>query len=186
MSKATPRSAIAKFAAAGKSMAKKDLAMLAMAYGSVYVAKVAMGANDMQTVRAFLEAEAYDGPSIIIAYSHCIAHGCNMTRGMQNQKMAVDTGYWPIFRYHPLLEREGKNPFKLDSKAPKLPLHEFTQLETRFKMLEKSHPERAKQLGKLAQKDVYLRWKVYEHLAQDDTAETPAPPAKTPVVGETV
>jgi pyruvate-ferredoxin/flavodoxin oxidoreductase len=172
MSKATFRSAIAKFAAAGKSTAKKDLALLAMTYGNVYVAKVAMGSNDLQTIRAFLEAEAYDGPSIIIAYSHCIAHGINMTRGMQNQKLAVDTGYWPIFRYNPMLEKEGKNPFKLDSKAPQAPLHEFTQLETRFKMLEKSYPERAKQLSILAQKDVYLRWKIYEHLSHDGDIET--------------
>ncbi|HUN64996.1 MAG TPA: pyruvate:ferredoxin (flavodoxin) oxidoreductase [Bacteroidota bacterium] len=171
MSKSTPRSAIAKFAAAGKSGAKKDLAMLAMTYGNVYVAKIAMGSNDMQTVKAILEAEAYDGPSLIIAYSHCIAHGINMTRGMQNQKIAVDTGYWPLFRYNPALETEGKNPFKLESKAPKIPLAEFTQLETRFKMLEKSHPERAKQLSALAQKDVFLRWKVYEHLSQDGDAD---------------
>jgi pyruvate-ferredoxin/flavodoxin oxidoreductase len=187
MSKSTPRSAIAKFAAAGKPMAKKDLAMLAMTYGNVYVAKVAMGSNDMQTVKAFMEAEAYDGPSIIIAYSHCIAHGINMTRGMQNQKMAVDTGYWPLFRYNPMLEAEGKNPFKLESKAPKIPLSDFTQLETRFKMLEKSHPERAKQLAALAQKDIYIRWKVYEHLAQDgdaDVKEAIASAQKTPPVVE--
>ncbi len=178
MSKSTPRSAIAKFAAAGKPMQKKDLALLAMAYGSVYVAKVAMGSNDLQTIRAFLEAEAYNGPSLIIAYSHCIAHGCNMTRAMANQKLAVETGYWPIFRYNPALEGDGKNPFKLDSKPPKLPLREFTQLETRFKMLEKSHPERARQLGELAQKDVYLRWKVYEHLAEEtEEAETVKEPA---------
>ncbi|MGA2622913.1 MAG: pyruvate:ferredoxin (flavodoxin) oxidoreductase [Bacteroidota bacterium] len=166
MSKSTPRSAIAKFAASGKPSAKKDLGLLAMAYGNVYVAKVAMGANDAQTVRAFIEAEAYDGPSIIIAYSHCIAHGIDMGRGMRNQKLAVDTGYWPLFRYHPLLEKEGKNPFKLDSKAPKGPLSDFSQLETRFKMLEKSYPERAKLLGALAQEDVNVRWKTYEHLAQ--------------------
>jgi pyruvate-ferredoxin/flavodoxin oxidoreductase len=158
-----------------------------MTYGNVYVAKVAMGSNDMQTVKAFMEAEAYDGPSIIIAYSHCIAHGINMTRGMQNQKMAVDTGYWPLFRYNPMLEAEGKNPFKLESKAPKIPLSDFTQLETRFKMLEKSHPERAKQLAALAQKDIYIRWKVYEHLAQDgdaDVKEAIASAQKTPPVVE--
>jgi pyruvate-ferredoxin/flavodoxin oxidoreductase len=165
-SKATPRSAVAKFSAAGKSTSKKDLGLLAMTYGNVYVTKIAMGANDTQTVRAFLEAEAYDGPSLIIAYSHCIAHGINMAKGMTNQKLAVDTGYWPLFRFNPILEEEGKNPFTLDSKPPKLPLRDFTSLETRFKMLEKSDPERAKTLGALAQEDVYVRWKIYEHLAQ--------------------
>lgn len=169
MSKATPRSAIAKFAAAGKPTPKKDLALLAMTYGSVYVAQVAMGSNDLQTIRAFLEAEAYDGPSLIIAYSHCIAHGINMAKGMYNQKMAVDTGYWPLFRYNPMWEKEGKNPFKLDSKPPRLPLREFTQLETRFKMLDKSYPERAKELSVLAQSDIYIRWKMYELLASDQS-----------------
>lgn len=166
MSKSTPRSAIAKFAASGKPNAKKDLAMLAMTYGNVYVAKIAMGANDMHTIRAFIEAEAYDGPSIIIAYSHCIAHGIDMAKGMNNQKVAVETGYWNLFRYNPALKTAGENPFKLDSKPPKLPLHDFTSLETRFKMLEKSNPERAKFLGKLAQEDVNVRWKLYEYLAQ--------------------
>jgi pyruvate-ferredoxin/flavodoxin oxidoreductase len=171
-SKSTPRSAVAKFSAAGKPSAKKDLGLLAMTYGNVYVAKIAMGGNDTQTVRAILEAEAYDGPSLIIAYSHCIAHGINMTKGMQNQKLAVETGYWPLFRYNPMLEREGKNPFRLDSKPPKLPLREFTQLETRFKILERSNPERAKALSKLAQEDIYVRWKIYEHLAQSSGIET--------------
>lgn len=165
-SKSTPRSAVAKFSAAGKSTSKKDLALLAMTYGNVYVSRVAMGGSDSQTLRAFLEAEAYDGPSLIIAYSHCIAHGINMTKGMQNQKLAVETGYWPLFRYNPLLEKDGKNPFILDSKPPKHPLREFTQLETRFKMLERSHPERAQTLSQLAQEDVDVRWSVYEHLAR--------------------
>ena len=180
MSKATSRSAVAKFAAAGKPMPKKDLGMLAMTYGNVYVAMVAMGANDAQTVRAFLEAEAYDGPSLIIAYSHCIAHGINMTRGMHNQKIAVETGYWPLYRYNPDLAKEGKNPLKLDSKAPKLPLKEFLDLETRFKMLEKSHPDRAKTLQKLAQGDVETRWKMYEYLshAGGDGMEHPVAPEK--------
>ena len=167
MSKATPRGAVAKFAAAGKPTAKKDLALLAMTYGNVYVAKVAMGSNDAQTLRAFLEAEAYDGPSIIIAYSHCIAHGINMAKGMTNQKIAVETGYWPLFRYSPKLALEGKNPFKMDSKEPKLPLHEFTQLETRFKMLEKSHPERAKILLDLSQEEIKKRWEYYVGLEAD-------------------
>jgi len=166
MSKATPRSAVAKFAAGGKPTAKKDLGLLALTYGNVYIALVAMGSNDQQCVKAFLEAEAHDGPSIIIAYSHCIAHGIDMTRGMQNQKVAVDTGYWPLFRYNPMLIPEGKNPFKLDSKAPKSPLKEFSALEARFKMLEQSQPERASELHALAQEDVTTRWKTYEHLVQ--------------------
>lgn len=166
-SKATPRSAVAKFSAAGKPTGKKDLGLLAMTYRNVYVAKIAMGASDLQTIRTIIEAESYDGPSIIIAYAHCIAHGINMTKGLQNQKTAVDTGYWPIFRYDPRLEHEGKNPFQLDCKPPKLPLREFTQLETRFKMLERSQPERAKALGALAQEDVKVRWTMYEHLAKD-------------------
>jgi pyruvate-ferredoxin/flavodoxin oxidoreductase len=167
MSKSTPRSAVAKFAAAGKPGAKKDLAMMAMMYGNVYVAKIAMGANDTQTVRAFMEAEAHEGPSIIIAYSHCIAHGINMTKGMYNQKVAVDTGYWQLYRFNPSLAKEGKNPLHLDSKPPKLPLKEFMNLETRFKMLTKSHPDRAKQLAIFAQEDVSLKWKMLEHLAEE-------------------
>ena len=185
MSKSTPRAAVAKFAAAGKPTPKKDLALLAMAYRDVYVANVAMGANDAQTVRAFLEAEAYDGPSIIIAYSHCIAHGIDMARGMTNQKLAVESGYWPLFRYNPQLEKEGKNPFKLDSKAPKVPVKEFMALETRFKSLEKSHPDRAKELMKLAQEDVDVRWMTYEQLAHENgQAKTSAPPAPSLPLGQ--
>jgi len=165
MSKATFRSAIAKFAAAGKPTQKKDLALMALIYGNVYVAKVAMGANDAQTVRAFLEAEAYDGPSLIIAYSHCIAHGIDMAKGMTNQKLAVETGYFPLFRYNPLLAKEGKNPFKLDSKAPKMPLRDFTSLETRFNMLDKTYPERAKELMALAAEDIRRTWELYEQFA---------------------
>jgi pyruvate-ferredoxin/flavodoxin oxidoreductase len=164
MSKATPRAAVAKFAAAGKPAKKKDLGLMAMAYGNVYVAKVAMGANDTQTLRAFLEAEAYDGPSIIIAYSHCIAHGINMAKGMQNQKAAVDTGYWQLYRYNPDLIKEGKNPFKLESKGLKMPFKEYAYMETRYKMLTKSHPERAAKLIKEAQADVVEKWQEYERL----------------------
>jgi pyruvate-ferredoxin/flavodoxin oxidoreductase len=170
-SKSTPRGAVAKFAAAGKAAAKKDLAMMAMTYGNVYVAKVAMGANDTHTVKAFLEAEAYDGPSLIIAYSHCIAHGINMGTAMRNQKAAVDSGYWPLFRYNPENALEGKNPFKLESKAPKIPLKEFAYMETRYKMLTKSHPEEAALLMEEAQKDVLDRWKTYEHLAGQSNGE---------------
>ena len=165
-SKSTPRSAVAKFSASGKATSKKDLGLLAMTYGNVYVARIAMGSSDLQTLKAFTEAEAFDGPSLIIAYSHCIAHGLNITKGMHNQKLAVETGYWPLFRYNPTLMTKGENPFTLDSKPPRYPLKEFTQLETRFKMLEQSNPERAAQLALLAQEDVDTRWKTYEYLAR--------------------
>jgi pyruvate-ferredoxin/flavodoxin oxidoreductase len=171
MSKATPRAAVAKFAAAGKPLAKKDLGLMAMSYGNVYVAKVAMGANDTQTLRAFIEAEAYDGPSLIIAYSHCIAHGIDMARGMQNQKAAVDSGYWPLYRYNPDEAAAGKNPFKLESKGLKIPLTDYAYLETRYKMLTKSHPQQAKKLIKEAQDDVTQRWKMYEKMAEDSKPE---------------
>ncbi|MBP1778590.1 MAG: pyruvate flavodoxin/ferredoxin oxidoreductase domain protein, partial [candidate division NC10 bacterium] len=177
MSKSTPRSAVAKFAAGGKPTSKKDLGLMAMAYGNVYVATVAMGYNDIQTIRAFLEAEAHPGPSIIIAYSHCIAHGIDMSRGMVHQKAAVDSGQWPLYRYNPALAADGKNPLKLDSKAPKIKIEEYTYLETRFKMLTKSKPEEAKRLLGLAQQDVLKRWKLYEHMAADEPAPAPASPA---------
>jgi pyruvate-ferredoxin/flavodoxin oxidoreductase len=168
-SKSTPRGAVAKFAAAGKTMAKKDLGLMAMSYGNVYVAKVAMGSNDTHTLRAFLEAEAYEGPSLIIAYSHCIAHGINMGTAMQNQKAAVDSGYWPLYRYNPVLAAEGKNPFKLDSKGLKIPLKDYAYLETRYKMLTKTHPDIAAELMNKAQKDVVDRWKMYEQMAGSDS-----------------
>ncbi len=165
MSKSTPRSAVAKFAAGGKPLAKKDLARMAMIYGNVYVATVAMGAKDEHTLRVFLEAENYEGPSLIIAYSHCIAHGINMTTAMQNQKVAVASGYWPLFRYHPNLLKEGKNPFQLDSGPIKVSLQEFTDLENRFKMLARTNPQSAKQLHGLAQKDIQERWQIYNAMA---------------------
>jgi pyruvate-ferredoxin/flavodoxin oxidoreductase len=168
MSKATPRGAVAKFAAGGKPIRKKDLGMMAMSYGSVYVARVAMGANDTQTLKAFLEAERYDGPSIIIAYSHCIAHGYNLKNGMDQQKLAVDAAYWPMYRYNPELEAQGKNPFKLDSKAPKIPLEDYIYNETRYKMVQKMDPEGAKQFLKDAQEDVNYTWAQYENLAKMD------------------
>ena len=167
MSKATSRGAVAKFAAAGKPMRKKDLSLMALAYGNVYVARVAMGANDAQSVRAFIEAESYDGPSIVIAYAHCIEHGIDMSLGAHHQKVAVETGYWPLFRFDPRLENEGKNPFKLDSKVPKGSVSEFTSLETRFNMLKKTHPDRVEFLMKLAQDDVMQRWKMYEQLSKE-------------------
>ncbi|NIM20253.1 MAG: pyruvate:ferredoxin (flavodoxin) oxidoreductase [Candidatus Latescibacteria bacterium] len=165
MSKATPRAAVAKFAAGGKPTPRKDLGMIAMTYGSVYVAQVAMGAKDEHTLKAFLEAEAYDGPSLIIAYSHCIAHGINMTMGMHNQKAAVQSGAWPLYRYNPDLAAEGKNPLVLDSAAPKIPLEEYMYRENRFKMLTKSNPREAKRLLKIAKQEVMARWKLYEHMA---------------------
>ncbi len=178
MSKATPRGAVAKFAMAGKQTSKKDLAMEAISYGSVYVARVAMGGSDMQTVKAFLEAESYDGPSLIIAYSHCIAHGYDMQFGLEQQKAAVQSGYWPLMRYNPTLRIEGKNPFQLDSKAPSIPLEKYVYQETRYTMLKRSNPEAAKELLKLAQEDVEQQWRVYANrAAMPGTA--PAPPAAT-------
>ena len=166
-SKSTPRGAVAKFAAQGKSTPKKDLGLLAMAYGSVYVAHVAMGGNDQQTLRAFLEAEAYDGTSLIIAYSHCIAHGIEMSKGLEQQKLAVQSGYWPLYRYNPELHAEGKNPLVLDSKEPTIPLEKFAYNETRFRMLLQSNEERAESLMKLAQHDVQDRWHHYQDLASE-------------------
>lgn len=167
-SKATGIGAVAKFAASGKPMPKKDLSMMAMNYGYVYVAKVAMGANDTQTIKALLEAEAYDGPSLIIAYSHCIAHGINMAKGLEHQKLAVDSGYWPLFRFNPANADEGKNPLKLDSKGAKINLEDYIYQETRYKMLTKSKPEVAKELLKYAKEDVKSRNKLYEQMAAFD------------------
>ena len=164
-SKATPRGAVAKFAAGGKPAAKKDLALMAMAYGNVYVAEVAMGADDAHTVRAFIEAAAWDGPSIIIAYSHCIAHGYDLIHGLDQQKAAVQTGYWPLFRFSPALRAQGRNPLQLDSKAPSVSLDKFTNNETRYTMLVHADPAAAKALGELAQHDVEARWKLYAHWA---------------------
>jgi pyruvate-ferredoxin/flavodoxin oxidoreductase len=165
MSKATPRAAVAKFAAAGKPTPKKDLALLAMSYGNVYVARVAMGASDTQTVRAFIEAERYKGPSLILAYSHCIAHGINMRTGVDNQKAAVQSGHWPLCRYDPNKVREGKNPLSLDSPAPKIPFTDYAWKEARYKVLQKINPQAAKDLAVLAQQDVNARWRLYEQLA---------------------
>jgi pyruvate-ferredoxin/flavodoxin oxidoreductase len=136
-----------------------------MTYGNVYVASVAMGARDEHTLKVFLEAEAYDGPSLIIAYSHCIAHGINMTTAMQNQKAAVDAGQWLLYRYHPERAAHGENPLQLDSRAPKIPIEQFLYMENRFKMLTKSKPEEAKRLLEEAQKDVQTRWRMYEYLS---------------------
>jgi pyruvate-ferredoxin/flavodoxin oxidoreductase len=166
MSKATPRGAVAKFAAAGKSLPKKDLGLLAISYGNVYVARVAFGANDTQTVKAFLEAETYDGPSIILAYSNCIAHGYDMKYGLEQQQLAVQSGYWPLYRYNPDRVHEGKNPFQLDSKPPQMPLSKYTAREGRYRMLQQSDPDRAQMLGELAQSDVNVRWETYERMVE--------------------
>lgn len=165
MSKATPRAAVAKFAAGGKPVSKKDLGLMAMTYGTIYVASVAMGARDEHTLRAFLEAEAYQGPSLLIAYSHCIAHGIHMTTAMHNQRAAVDAGHWLLYRYHPQRAAQGENPLQLDSRAPKLPLARYLAMENRFNMLTKSHPEQARDLFRKAQEDVQRRWRLYEYLA---------------------
>jgi pyruvate-ferredoxin/flavodoxin oxidoreductase len=169
-SKSTPRGAVAKFAAGGKPAGKKDLALMAMSYGSVYVAKVAMGAGDMHTVKAIMEAEAYDGPSLIIAYSHCIAHGYDLAHGMDQQKAAVNSGYWPLFRYNPDLVAQGKNPFQLDSRPASISLKDYIYNETRYTMLAKSNPEHAQELYKMAQEDVAAKWKLYEHMAHQNGA----------------
>ncbi len=166
MSKATPRGAVAKFAARGKPTAKKDLALQAVLLGNAYVARVAMGGNDTHTVKAFLEAESYPGPSLIVAYSHCIAHGYDLRYGLDQQKLAVLSGYWPLFRYDPRLREQGKNPLQLDSKPPSLPLRRYTASETRFTSLAEHHPEIADELLRLAQEDVLARWHLYEYLAR--------------------
>lgn len=174
MSKATPKGAVAKFAAGGKRQAKKELGLFAMAYGTVYVAKVAFGANDAHTIRAFLEAERHPGPSIIIAYSHCIAHGYDLKNGLEQQKNAVASGYWPLYRFNPALKAEGKNPFILDSKKPSMPLEKYMYNETRFKMLTQIAPEAAAQLLKEAQAEVTDRFADYERLAGSDSSEAGA------------
>jgi pyruvate-ferredoxin/flavodoxin oxidoreductase len=163
-SKATPRGAVAKFAAAGKGTAKKDLGAIARAYGNVYVAQVSMGANDLQTTKAMLEADAWPGPSLVIAYSSCIAHGIDMSKSMSHQKDAVKSGYWPLYRFQPS-EVEGGKPFKLDSLKPSLPIAEFVATETRFAVLQRTHPERAAELAVLAQDDADERWRYYQQLA---------------------
>jgi len=165
-SKATPIGAVAKFAAAGKSLPKKDLGQMAMSYEGVYVAKIAMGANDKQTLQAFVEAASWDGPSIIIAYTHCIAHGYDMRFGLDQQNRAVKSGYWPLYRNDPRREQAGKNPLQLDSKAPSIPLKEYMYQEGRFSVLTRSHPERAAELLAKAELDVSEQWDRYERRAQ--------------------
>ena len=165
MSKSTPRAAVAKFAAGGKPAPKKDLGLLAMTYGNIYVAKVALGANTNQTVKAFVEAEAYPGPSLIIAYSHCIAHGINMTMGNQEQKKAVTCGHWPLYRFDPKLIEQGKNPLQLDSKSPTTEFADYAYGENRYRTLKQSKPEVAAELMKLASNDAAQRYAPMEQLA---------------------
>jgi pyruvate-ferredoxin/flavodoxin oxidoreductase len=164
-SKSTPIGASAKFAMAGKSLPKKDLGMIAMSYGNVYVAKVAMGAKDMQVAKAFQEAESFDGPSIIIAYSHCIAHGFDLVQGCEQQKLAVDSGHWPLFRYDPRRIEEGQGPLQMDSPAPKIELGAYILNETRFRMVQQQNPEHFKHLLSMAQREVTNRYATYENLA---------------------
>ncbi len=164
-SKSTPRAAVAKFAAKGKGMPKKDLGMMAMAYGYIYVAKVAMGANDAHTLKAFLEADAYDGPSLIVAYSHCINHGIDMRKGLDQQKLAVQSGIWSLYRYNPALLDEGKNPLIIDSKEPSIPVEDYAYNETRYRMLLQSDEARAEALMKQARGDVKKRWELYQQMA---------------------
>ncbi|HUY82458.1 MAG TPA: pyruvate:ferredoxin (flavodoxin) oxidoreductase [Acidobacteriaceae bacterium] len=174
MSKSTPRAAVAKFAAGGKTTSKKDLAMETVAYGSVYVARVALGANDTHTVKAFQEAEAWNGPAIIIAYSPCIAHGYDLSQGLSHQKAAVESGYWPLMRYNPALREQGKNPFQLDSRAPSIPLKDFVYHETRYTMLLRANPELAEKLLQEATDDVERTWRVYSgRAAMPGRASTP-------------
>ena len=164
-SKSTPRAAVAKFAMSGKGISKKDLGLIAMSYGYVYVARIAMGSSDQQTLKAIIEAEAYDGPSLIIAYSHCIAHGIDMAKGLEQQKLAVQAGHWPLYRYNPSLVAQGLNPLTLDSKAPSIPLEQYVYNETRYRMLIQSDEARAEMLLKEAQNDVNKRWEYYQQMA---------------------
>ena len=190
-SKSTPRAATAKFASDGKATRKKDLGLLAEAYGNVYVAQIALGANETQTVRAFQEAAAYEGPSLVIAYSTCIAHGIDMSTSMTHQRQAVQSGYWPLYRYHPS-PTEGTHPFSLDSKPPTIPLRDFLREEARFSILERTDPERAEHLQALAQSDVDERWHYYEQLVDiersvpvdDDHGDDRVDPADQHRVGE--
>ena len=174
-SKSTPRAAVAKFASGGKRAAKKDLGLIAMTYGNVYVASVAMGAKDEHTLKAFLEAEAYDGPALIIAYSHCIAHGINMATALQNQKAAVRSGQWLLYRYNPERTSLGEAPLQLDSQPPRIMLTDYFKLENRFRMLEKTDPPIAREMLAKAQNDASTRRQFYEFLA----AHNPNPSSTT-------
>jgi len=164
-SKATPLAAVAKFSARGKGLGKKDLGLMAMSYGYVYVANVAMGANDTQTLKAFIEADAYDGPSLIIAYSHCIAHGIDMKKGLEQQKLLSQTGLWPLYRYNPNLVDEGKNPLQLDSREPSVAVKDYAYNETRYRMLVQSDEARAEMLMNKAAELAQRKWNLYKQMA---------------------
>jgi pyruvate-ferredoxin/flavodoxin oxidoreductase len=165
-SKSTPMGAVAKFAASGKPIGKKDLGLMAMSYGYIYVAKIAIGVDPTQTIKAFQEAEAYDGPSLIIAYAHCIAHGIDMSKGLDEQKKAVACGHWPLYRYNPELCAQGKNPLAIDSKAPSMKLEEYIYGENRYSVLKRSDPERAKDLLGKAQKKIEDQYQLYKALSE--------------------
>jgi pyruvate-ferredoxin/flavodoxin oxidoreductase len=165
-SKSTPRGAVAKFAAAGKQGRKKDLGLMAVAYGNVYVAQIAMGASPQQTVDAFLEAEAHDGPSLVIAYSHCIAHGIDMRQGLRQQKLATDCGHWPLYRFRPASAASSHGEFVLESQPPSVPVKTYAYNEIRYRMLAYTNPEEAERLMELAQNDVEERWQVYRAMAE--------------------
>ena len=171
MSKATPLGASAKFASAGKRIGKKDLALQAISSGNVYVAQVAMGANPQQTLLAMREAEEYNGPSLILAYSHCIAHGYDLKDGLKQQKLATLSGYWPLIRYNPELRAAGKKPFVLDSPRPTIPLRDYAYNEMRYKVLTKTHPEEAEKMMEMAQETVNRRWQTYEHLSKQEPTQ---------------
>jgi len=185
-SKSTPRGAVAKFAADGKDKPKKDLGMIAMTYGNIYVARVAMGASDSQTLRALNEADAYDGPSLIIAYSHCINHGIDMKKGLVQQKMAVNSGAWVLFRYDPRLAAEGKNPLQIDSKAPSINVADYAYNETRYRMLLQQDEERAEELMKGAEADAKRRWSLYSQMAEMDYSQMAATVDGVPPVQPTI
>jgi len=174
-SKSTARGAIAKFAAAGKDSPKKDLGATARHYGNVFVGQVAIGASEQQTIKTLLEADAWPGPSLVIAYSTCIAHGIDMSSSISHMKDAVRSGYWPLYRFHPGLEDDEHHPFQLDSRKPQIPLKAFTDTEARYGMLHRSDPERAERLGLLAQADVDERWRYYEQLARVERSVPHAP-----------
>ena len=186
MSKSTPRGAIAKFAAGGKPAGKKDLGLIAMSYGNIYVASVAMGAKDEHTLKAFIEAESFPGPSLIIAYSHCIAHGIALDQGVgaKQQKLAVESGQWLLYRYDPRRAERGENPLQLDSSAAKSKVKDFMMTENRFKMLTKSKPDDAKKFFEQSQVDADRRWKFYQYMAQPTPkpATATTPPTATPII----
>jgi pyruvate-ferredoxin/flavodoxin oxidoreductase len=175
-SKATPLGAVAKFASGGKGTPKKDIGAIARSYGHVYVAQIAMGANDQQTLRAFVEAESYQGPALIVAYSHCIAHGIDMTKGMTQQKLAAESGHWPLYRFDPRRAEQGENPMQLDSTPPKIPLQNYIYNESRYRMLQQSDPDAAARLLAAAQAHVNEQWKQLQRAAW--TPSNPNPEEK--------